>query len=78
MKDDTAISLLRQRSIASSREVFAFKSNSGQDHPNTTPPKSLYIHIPFCFHKCHYCDFYSIVDRQDRQAAFTDRLITEL
>jgi len=37
-----------------------------------------YLHIPFCFHKCHYCDFYSIVDNQDRQAAFTDRLIEEL
>jgi oxygen-independent coproporphyrinogen-3 oxidase len=22
--------------------------------------KSLYIHIPFCVHKCFYCDFYSI------------------
>ena len=37
-----------------------------------------YLHIPFCFHKCHYCDFYSIVDNQDRQEAFTDRLIEEL
>src|SRR5437016_4750179 len=26
----------------------------------------LYVHIPFCFHKCHYCDFYSIT-RQDPQ-----------
>ncbi|MCA9300727.1 MAG: radical SAM family heme chaperone HemW [Phycisphaerales bacterium] len=34
--------------------------------------------MPFCFHKCHYCDFYSIVDSQDRQGAFTDRLIREL
>ncbi len=40
--------------------------------------RSLYIHIPFCFHKCHYCDFYSIVDSRDRQNAFTDRLIAEL
>lgn len=24
--------------------------------------EALYIHVPFCFHKCHYCDFYSIVD----------------
>jgi len=23
---------------------------------------ALYFHVPFCFHKCHYCDFYSIVD----------------
>lgn len=67
-----------QRSIGSSRQVFAPRSASGAAYPNTTPPKSLYIHIPFCFHKCHYCDFYSIVDRQDRQAAFTDRLIREL
>jgi oxygen-independent coproporphyrinogen-3 oxidase len=37
----------------------------------------LYIHIPFCFHKCHYCDFYSIVDRDDRQEAFLARLLNE-
>ena len=41
-------------------------------------PASLYLHVPFCFHKCHYCDFYSIVDSRDRQKAFTDRLIGEL
>lgn len=40
--------------------------------------RSLYIHVPFCFHKCHYCDFYSIVDTRDRQADFTRRLVREL
>jgi oxygen-independent coproporphyrinogen-3 oxidase len=40
--------------------------------------RGLYAHVPFCFHKCHYCDFYSIVDDRDRQAQFTDRLIGEL
>ncbi len=40
--------------------------------------RSLYIHVPFCSHKCHYCDFYSLVDARDRQAAFVDRLIREL
>ena len=41
---------------------------------------ALYLHLPFCFHKCHYCDFYSVVDApdRDRQAAFTDALIREL
>ncbi|MBU6413015.1 MAG: radical SAM family heme chaperone HemW [Planctomycetes bacterium] len=34
--------------------------------------------MPFCAHKCHYCDFYSIVDQQDRQEPFTRRLEREL
>ena len=38
----------------------------------------LYVHVPFCFHKCHYCDFYSIVDRPEGQGAFAERLIDEM
>lgn len=38
----------------------------------------LYIHVPFCFHKCHYCDFYSIVDSDDRHSSFVDRVVNEL
>jgi oxygen-independent coproporphyrinogen-3 oxidase len=38
----------------------------------------LYAHVPFCFHKCHYCDFYSLVDTRDRQAAFTRRMVEEI
>jgi oxygen-independent coproporphyrinogen III oxidase len=50
---------------------------------NSSPSEGLrirgaYLHVPFCFHKCHYCDFYSIVDSRDRQGIFTDRLIREL
>lgn len=44
----------------------------------TTRARSLYIHVPFCFHKCHYCDFYSFVDAQDRQEAFAEALCKEL
>ncbi len=43
-----------------------------------SPVRSLYIHIPFCVHKCHYCDFYSFVDTKDQQAAFITRLLAEL
>jgi oxygen-independent coproporphyrinogen-3 oxidase len=46
-------------------------------HPGR-PVRSLYVHIPFCFHKCHYCDFYSLVDTRDRMAPFVDRLIADL
>jgi oxygen-independent coproporphyrinogen-3 oxidase len=38
----------------------------------------LYVHVPFCRHKCHYCDFYSLVDTRDRQPAFAARLIEEI
>ena len=38
----------------------------------------LYLHVPFCFHKCYCCDFYSIVDDRDRQAAFTRRMTAEI
>jgi len=40
--------------------------------------RAAYLHVPFCFHKCHYCDFYSIVDTQDRQEVFVDRMDREL
>ncbi len=46
--------------------------------PVTAAVQSLYIHVPFCFHKCHYCDFYSLVDKRDRQPDFTNRLIDEI
>ena len=23
----------------------------------SAPPRSLYLHFPFCRHRCHYCDF---------------------
>jgi oxygen-independent coproporphyrinogen III oxidase len=50
-------------------------------HPSALPSAivpGLYVHIPFCFHKCHYCDFYSIT-RQDpnRMSRFVDRLLLE-
>jgi len=78
MADNTAYSLLKQRSIGSSSRVFAKKHGAPARTDDANCTRSLYIHIPFCSHKCHYCDFYSIVDRQDRQQIFTDRLVREL
>jgi len=43
---------------------------------------ALYLHLPFCFHKCHYCDFFSVVEPEGqdapKQRAFTQALIAEL
>lgn len=38
---------------------------------------SLYFHIPFCHHKCIYCDFYSIARKFDL-SKYTEALIKEL
>ena len=39
---------------------------------------ALYLHIPFCFHKCHYCDFYSLAESTtDRHVTFVDALSAE-
>jgi len=39
--------------------------------------RGLYVHVPFCFHKCHYCDFYSFVETSGREGAYVDRLLVE-
>ena len=49
--------------------------------PSDVPPArvpGLYVHIPFCFHKCHYCDFYSITRQTpQRMARFVDLILRE-
>ncbi|HZL37350.1 MAG TPA: radical SAM family heme chaperone HemW [Tepidisphaeraceae bacterium] len=50
-------------------------------HPASLPPanvQALYVHIPFCFHKCHYCDFYSITRQTpERMANFVELILRE-
>ncbi|MBZ0198772.1 MAG: coproporphyrinogen III oxidase family protein, partial [Ignavibacteriaceae bacterium] len=38
---------------------------------------ALYIHIPFCDHKCIYCDFYSIIT-SDNIVPFVDAVKKEI
>ncbi|GBG12216.1 coproporphyrinogen III oxidase [Paenibacillus agaridevorans] len=41
-------------------------------------PRSLYIHIPFCTNKCHYCDFTSYVLRGQPVDQYLDALEQEM
>lgn len=76
MTENTAIPILRQRHRLSAATPLRAAGIPAPGGP--APARSLYIHIPFCFHKCHYCDFYSLVDTRDRQTPFVDRLTREL
>ncbi len=41
-------------------------------------PLLLYVHIPYCIHKCHYCDFNSHVRGQHDWQQYEQALLTEL
>jgi len=41
-------------------------------------PLQLYIHIPYCIHKCHYCDFNSHVRAQPDWQTYQQALCAEL
>ena len=45
-------------------------------HPG--PPRAAYIHVPFCVHRCGYCDFTVIAGRDDLGDAYLDALDLEL
>ena len=43
-----------------------------------TGVRHLYLHLPFCAHRCGYCDFVTAVGRLDQHSAYVDALLTEL
>jgi oxygen-independent coproporphyrinogen-3 oxidase len=40
--------------------------------------RHLYVHLPFCAHRCGYCDFVTAVGRRGEHGAYVDALIREL
>ena len=43
-----------------------------------TPIQSLYVHVPFCAHKCEYCAFYSHAPGEGLVDRYVRALIAEL
>jgi oxygen-independent coproporphyrinogen III oxidase len=40
--------------------------------------RHLYVHVPFCAHRCGYCDFVTLVGRPGEHAPYADALLAEL
>ncbi|HSX22728.1 MAG TPA: coproporphyrinogen-III oxidase family protein, partial [Gaiellaceae bacterium] len=40
--------------------------------------RHLYVHLPFCAHRCGYCDFVTVVGREGQHRAYVDALLGEL
>jgi len=43
-----------------------------------TGARHLYVHLPFCAHRCGYCDFVTAVGRVDQHGSYVDALLAEL
>jgi oxygen-independent coproporphyrinogen-3 oxidase len=50
----------------------------GTYRPKREPPRSAYVHIPFCRHRCGYCHFAVITHRNDLVPRYLNALQTEL
>ena len=54
------------------------------DGVSTTPlppwlwPRAAYLHVPFCAHRCGYCDFAIAVGHDDQMDRYLDALAAEL
>jgi oxygen-independent coproporphyrinogen-3 oxidase len=40
--------------------------------------RHLYVHLPFCAHRCGYCDFVTVVGRRGEHGSYVDTLLAEL
>jgi putative oxygen-independent coproporphyrinogen III oxidase len=40
--------------------------------------RHLYLHMPFCAHRCGYCDFVTVVGRRGEHERYVDALLAEL
>ena len=45
---------------------------------NVTPPRSAYVHVPFCRHRCGYCNFTVVDGREDLIADYLKAIELEL
>ena len=60
------------------RETADFGARRGRDAQRVDGVRHIYVHLPFCAHRCGYCDFVTAVGRRDQHGAYVDALLAEL
>ena len=53
-------------------------SGAGAGPQGADAVRHLYVHLPFCVHRCGYCDFVTVVGRRGEHGAYVDALLAEL
>ena len=60
-----------QRAVTDVATGVAYETPSGS-------VRHLYVHLPFCAHRCGYCDFVTSVSRRDEHRAYAEAVVAEL
>ncbi len=60
------------------RAVASEAPRNGLADPCAGTIGHIYVHLPFCIHRCGYCDFVTAVGRLDEHEAYADALVAEL
>ncbi len=62
----------------SGNDGVGFGARRCRDAEGVSAVRHLYVHLPFCAHRCGYCDFVTAVGRRDQHEAYVDALLAEL
>lgn len=46
--------------------------------PPSTGPAGVYVHVPFCERHCTFCDFPTVIGREERIEPYLDALVAEI
>ncbi len=58
--------------------VLVGGTDAARGSPAAAGVRHLYVHLPFCAHRCGYCDFVTVVGHRADHGAYVDALLAEL